>query len=46
MTGSGSGVFGFFVDAEEAADAVLRVEHALVWAGEPVPSGTRIVVDE
>jgi 4-diphosphocytidyl-2-C-methyl-D-erythritol kinase len=46
MTGSGSGVFGFFVDAEEAADAVLRVKHALVWAGEPVPSGTRIAVDE
>lgn len=46
MTGSGSGVFGFFVDAEEAADAVSRVEHAVVWAGEPVPWGTRIVVDE
>ncbi|HEX9853819.1 MAG TPA: 4-(cytidine 5'-diphospho)-2-C-methyl-D-erythritol kinase [Acidimicrobiia bacterium] len=41
MSGSGPALFAFFVDVDEAADAIRRLPAGArdAWAGEPVPFG-------
>jgi len=44
LTGSGAGLFGFFVDADEAAEAAASVPGARgAWAGAPETTGWRVV---